>query len=197
MVSEDLLTLILLDFVGDLNAWLSARVLNKACLAITKIKTQKVEAKSWGSLGIVCYNRCGSCNEVHQSLDWLNYHTNIAGNKRCVIPYCQKWVCKIDVLKSMLESAKLHGKRILMEPWSQEVSVEIPRPEKRDKDGNITRPAFFSSGFAATRWVNIIAGRACAHCEWMCPSTNTQYYKCVQLEDLGFTGEIKPVTIFD
>jgi len=193
MVPENILLNILLDYAGDLRSWLSARCLNHHFLSEVRIETKKVLATSHGSYGIINYSRCGSCNETHDDLSVLNYHTNMCGHKSCIAYYCSKWRCKVDSLKCMLEHAEDTNKVILMERWSKENIFQIPRSAKRDINGVLISP-LFTEGTVETRWVHKLDNRLCAYCEWM--SGSESFYKCVDIKDLGFAGAVKTVTIF-
>lgn len=156
---------ILLDFVGSLKAWSSARTLSRTMRAIVMKKSLRRDVCS--ARTFIGQHECMSCRKHVEKPRWIVFKCLPLSMRRYIVT-CHHWRCQTASLFSMIDELALQNIIILKTPFQSDISIDIPR-----SDGSTTTGSCVTHGLLSVR------GEYCVMTNWFTVGDECSYSKNV------------------
>lgn len=143
---------ILLDYLGTLGAWSSARTL---CRQIHNIATKKsLRRDVCSARTFIAQHKCMACLKYVEKPRWIVVKCLPVTMRRYLVT-CHHWRCQTASLFSMIDELAAANIFVLKNPFQKSLAIDIPR-----SDGSMT------PGSCVTHGLMNIRGEYCVMTHW-------------------------------
>lgn len=118
---------ILLDYLGELTHWSTARVL--CCDTHKIVSLRKYSTDLYGARTFIRVNRCMVCECTVENSRWITYKARPPAYRHYTVT-CRHYHCQISALFSMIrELWQTDRIRVLKRPFQDTLTINVPRSD--------------------------------------------------------------------